>query len=80
MNCCYGHGYSVKEVVEAVNRVHRSPIKAIEEPRRAGDPPSLVAKVDKIHQTLDWKPQYDDLDFIVKTSLDWERNLLVKES
>lgn len=78
LNCGYGHGYSVREVVDAVNRVHGSPIKAIEEPRRAGDPPALVAKVDKIHQTLDWKPQYDDLDFIVKTSLDWEKKLLEK--
>jgi UDP-glucose 4-epimerase len=78
LNCGYGHGYSVREVVDAVNRVHGQPIKAVEQPRRAGDPPSLIAKVDKIHQTLDWKPQHDDLDFIVKTSLDWEKQLLEK--
>jgi len=76
LNCGYGHGYSVREVVDAVNRVHGKPIKTIEQPRRAGDPPSLVAKVSKIHETLDWKAQYDDLDFIVKTSLEWEKKLL----
>ncbi|WP_455366451.1 UDP-glucose 4-epimerase GalE [Kaarinaea lacus] len=76
LNCGYGHGYSVREVVDSVNRVHGQPIKAVEQPRRAGDPPSLIAKVSKIHETLDWKPQYDDLDFIVKTSLDWEKKLM----
>ncbi|MGD8642034.1 MAG: UDP-glucose 4-epimerase GalE [Gammaproteobacteria bacterium] len=78
LNCGYGHGYSVREVVDAVNRVHGEPIKAVEQPRRPGDPPSLIAKVDKIHNTLDWQPQYDDLDFIVKTSLEWEKTLLEK--
>jgi len=76
LNCGYGHGYSVREVLDAVNRVHGTPIKTIEQPRRAGDPPSLVAKVSKIHEILDWKAQYDDLDFIVKTALDWEKKLL----
>jgi UDP-glucose 4-epimerase len=80
LNCGYGHGYSVREVVDAVNRVHGQPIKAVEQPRRAGDPPSLIARVDKIHQTLDWKPQHDDLEFIVKTSLEWEKQLLEKRS
>jgi UDP-glucose 4-epimerase len=75
LNCGYGHGYSVREVIDAVNRVNGTPIKIEQHPRRAGDPPSLVAAVDKIHRTLDWTPKYDDLDFIVKTSLDWERKL-----
>ena len=48
----------------------------IEKPRRAGDPPSLVAAVGRIRETLDWTPAYDDLDTIVRTSLDWERTLL----
>jgi UDP-glucose 4-epimerase len=75
LNCGYGHGYSVREVIDAVNRVNGSPINVELQPRRAGDPPALVAAVDKIHRTLDWTPRYDDLDFIVKTSLDWERKL-----
>jgi len=76
LNCGYGHGFSVREVIDSVNRVHGEPIKVIEEPRRAGDPPSLIAAVDRIHQTLDWTPQYDDLDTIVRTSLNWEKTLL----
>ncbi|MEI7868155.1 MAG: UDP-glucose 4-epimerase GalE [Candidatus Methylumidiphilus sp.] len=75
LNCGYGHGFSVREVIDAVNRVNGSPIKIEQHPRRAGDPPALVAAVDKIHRTLDWTPKYDDLEFIVRTSLDWERKL-----
>lgn len=79
LNCGYGHGFSVREVIDAVERVNGSPLKVIEKPRRAGDPPSLVAAVDKIHQTLDWTPRFDDLDTIVKTSLAWERTLLERQ-
>ena len=79
VNCGYGRGYSVRQVIDAVNKHHGSPINVIEEPRRAGDPPSLTAAVDKIHQTLDWKPVNDDLDTIVKTSLDWEHTLQKRE-
>lgn len=79
LNCGYGHGYSVREVLDAVQRVNGEPLNIVEEPRRAGDPPLLVAGVERIHETLDWTPQYDDLDFIVKTSLDWEHKLLERE-
>jgi UDP-glucose 4-epimerase len=75
LNCGYGHGFSVREVIDAVNRVNGSPIKVKEEPRRAGDPPALIAKADKARSLLNWEPRYDDLDFIVKTSLEWERKL-----
>jgi len=76
MNCGYGHGFSVREVINAVNEVHGSPIKVVEKERRAGDPPSLVAAVEKIHDTLDWTPQFDDLNKIVETSLNWEKTLI----
>jgi UDP-glucose 4-epimerase len=76
LNCGYGHGYSVREVINAVNRCHGAPIAVKEEPRRQGDPAFLVADVSKIHQTLAWKPLYDDLDKIVTTSLAWENKLL----
>jgi len=79
LNCGYGHGFSVREVIDAVNRVNGTPIKVQEEPRRAGDPPALIAKADKARSLLKWKPRYDDLDFIVKTSLDWERKLQAKQ-
>ncbi len=79
MNCGYGHGFSVREVIDAVNKAHGTPIKVVEKPRRAGDPSSLIAAVDKIHSTLDWKPQFDDLATIVETSLSWEKTLLARE-
>ena len=69
LNCGYGHGYSVREVIDQVNRVNGAPITAEEHPRRPGDPPELVAAVDKIRRVLDWTPRYDDLDVIVRTSL-----------
>ena len=76
VNCGYGHGYSVREVIDAVNRVNGTPIKVIEEARRAGDPPALIAKADKVRELFGWEPRYDDIDLIVKTSLDWEKKLL----
>jgi UDP-glucose 4-epimerase len=76
LNCGYGHGYSVREVLDSVQRVHGAPLNIVEEPRRAGDPPQLIAKVDHIHKTFDWDVKYDDLDFIVKTSLAWEQKLI----
>ena len=79
MNCGYGHGFSVREVINAVERVHGEALNIIEQPRRAGDPPALIAAVDKIHATLDWQPQLDDLDKIVETSLAWERQLMKRE-
>jgi UDP-glucose 4-epimerase len=78
LNCGYGHGYSVREVLDSVERVHGTPLNIIEEPRRAGDPPQLIAKVDAVHEAFDWNVKYDDLDTIVKTSLDWEKRLLEK--
>lgn len=76
LNCGYGHGFSVREVLRSVERVSGKPLNVIEQPRRAGDPPSLVAKCDKIRTVLGWKPELDDLDGIVASSLNWERKLL----
>jgi UDP-glucose 4-epimerase len=78
LNCGYGHGYSVREVVSTVNRVNGQSIKTVEEPRRAGDPPSLVAKADRIRKTLSWTPRYDDLEAIVNSQLAWEKRLLAE--
>lgn len=78
LNCGYGHGYSVREVLDMVQKLSDKPINIVEEPRRAGDPPSLVAKVEKIHEVLNWQPQYDDLEKIVKSSLDWEKELIIR--
>jgi UDP-glucose 4-epimerase len=76
LNCGYGHGYSVREVLQSVERVSGRKLAVREEPRREGDPPILVAKADRIKQLLGWKPALDDLDQIVRSSLEWERKLL----
>jgi UDP-glucose 4-epimerase len=78
LNCGYGNGYSVRQVIDAVERCHGSRINVVEAPRRTGDPSILVSNVDAIHRTLEWTPEFDDLDVIVKTSLAWESKLLEK--
>ena len=76
LNVGYGHGYSVREVLQSVERVSGERLRIVEEPRRAGDPPALVARADRIRQELGWKPRLDDLDTIVRTALAWEKRLL----
>jgi UDP-glucose 4-epimerase len=75
LNCGYGHGYSVREVVDAVARVGGHALNVIELPRRPGDIPKLIACSDRLRQELGWTPCYDDLDFIVRTALTWEYHL-----
>ena len=75
LNCGYGHGYSVREVLDSVQRVAGRKLVIREEPRRAGDPAVLVAKADRIRELLGWSPKLDDLDTIVRSSLDWEARL-----
>jgi len=78
LNCGYGHGYSVREVLDTVEKVNGKKLNIIEEDRRAGDPPTLIAEVGLIRELTGWEPQYDNLEFIVKTSLDWEKKLFNK--
>ncbi len=80
LNCGYGHGYSVREVLDAVAQANGQPLNIQEKGRRAGDPPRLIAGADRIRNTLGWQPQYDDLDTIVRTSLAWERKLQSKSA
>ena len=75
LNCGYGHGYSVQEVLDSVDRVTNLRIERRSAPRRAGDPPALVADNRRILATLDWRPARDDLDTIVADALAWERRL-----
>jgi UDP-glucose 4-epimerase len=75
LNCGYGRGYSVRELITMVEKVAGHPIAKREGPRRAGDPPALVAKASRIRTTLGWTPRYDDLEKIVASSLAWERKL-----
>jgi len=76
LNCGYGHGYSVRQVLESVQRLAGHALQIREEPRREGDPPILVARAERIRELLGWRPRLDDLDAIVRSSLDWERHLL----
>ncbi len=78
LNCGYGHGFSVREVLSAVERAAQQPLTIKEEPRRAGDPPCLIAQADKIRSVLNWQPKHDDLDTIVESALNWERKLMRK--
>jgi UDP-glucose 4-epimerase len=75
MNCGYGRGLSVLEVLDAVDRLTNAPVKRVMEGRRAGDPPELVAGNKRLLQTLDWRPEYADIDRIVGDALAWERKL-----
>ncbi|MCS6776223.1 MAG: UDP-glucose 4-epimerase GalE [Chloroherpetonaceae bacterium] len=67
-------GYSVREVIAMCERVTGRPIRAVESPRRAGDPPRLVASASKARTQLDWKPRFQDLEEIVRTAWNWECN------
>ena len=75
LNVGYGHGYSVREVLAAVERASGKPLTLREGPRRAGDPPELVSEASAIRRVLGWQPQRDDLDLIVRSAIEWERKL-----
>ena len=75
MNCGYGHGFSVREVVAAAKRATGIDFKVEEAPRRAGDPPALIADSSLLRSRTGWSPQHDDLDFIVRTAWEWEKKL-----
>lgn len=75
-NVGYGHGYSVREVLSMVEQVGGKRLNVREEPRRAGDPAYLIARAERIRSQLGWRPQLDDLEQIVRNSLDWEKKLL----
>ena len=76
LNCGYGRGFSVREVLDEVARVSGMKLSVTESSRRAGDPPQLVAAAQRIRETLRWTPGHEDLSGIVATALAWERRLL----
>ncbi|MGM0558480.1 MAG: UDP-glucose 4-epimerase GalE [Myxococcota bacterium] len=75
LNCGYGHGFTVREVIDAVRAVSGVEFEAEPAERRAGDPPTLVADSFRIADLLGWSPEHDDLEFIVRTALDWEEKI-----
>ena len=75
LNCGYGHGYSVREVIATIEQAAGRRLRVVEEARRAGDPPSLIARAERIRRVLGWQPRYDDLLLIARTQLGWEERL-----
>ena len=80
LNCGYGRGYSVREVIETVKKVSGVDFPVITGTRRQGDPPALIAANERIKKMLKWQPQYDNLEYIVRTALDWEQQLKDKSA
>ena len=78
MNCGYGSGYSVKEVVDTAKRVTGIDFPVVETGRRAGDPPALIADSAKLKRETGWSPKYNDLEYIVRTAWEWEKKLKKK--
>ena len=75
LNCGYGHGFSVREVIDAVSRRAGHPLPVRMAPRRLGDAPELVADANLLRGKFAWRPAHDDLDDIVTTAYEWERRL-----
>jgi UDP-glucose 4-epimerase len=80
LNCGYGHGFSVLEVIDTVKRVSGVDFKVEKAPRRAGDPAQIVAATDLIRNALGWQPRLDDLATIVSHALAWERTLIERRA
>lgn len=74
-NCGYGKGYSVLDVIRAVEKAHGGPVNKRMSPRRVGDPAAIVAGATRVREVLGWVPKHDDLDFIVASALAWEKHL-----
>lgn len=75
LNCGYGRGYSVRQVIEKVQEISGVDFPVIAAARRAGDPACAIAATERITQVLGWQPQFDDLDTIVRTALEWEKQV-----
>jgi UDP-glucose 4-epimerase len=80
LNCGYGHGFSVLDVIEAVKRTSGVDFKVDIVPRRPGDPAQIVAASERARQKLGWRPRYDDLATIVRDALAWERELIARRT
>ena len=74
-NCGYGNGFSIKEVIKEINKVINKNIKTSIGPRRPGDSEMIVSNVDKFMKYFSWKPKFNNLNYILKTAIDWEKKL-----
>ncbi|MGZ3745321.1 MAG: NAD-dependent epimerase/dehydratase family protein, partial [Pseudobdellovibrionaceae bacterium] len=75
LNCGYGHGFSVKEVLSTVESVIGKKLTVEVAPRRDGDAETLISKAEKIKNILGWVPEHDNLSYIVKSAIEWEKKL-----
>lgn len=75
LNCGYGRGFSVREVIETVSKVSQQKVPTRESARRPGDPPAIVADIARVTAAFGWKPRHDDLEKIIATAFAWERRL-----
>ena len=73
MNCGYGHGFSVKEVIKMTKKVTNRDFRVVETERRPGDPPAVIADSSKLKEKLRWTPRHDDLEYIIRTAWSWEQ-------
>jgi len=73
-NCGYGHGYSVREIIDTAKRVTGVDFPVVEAERRPGDPAVLVADSTKLKRILGWIPEFDDIEYIIRTAWNWELN------
>jgi UDP-glucose 4-epimerase len=76
MNCGYGRGYSVREVLAAVEQVNGQPLTIVPAPRRPGDPPVLVADSSRLKSELDWTPEHAELATMIESAIGWEKILM----
>ena len=77
-NCGYGEGYSVLDVINTANKITGNKIKFVYDKKRPGDSEKLISNVEKLHQNINWKPKYNNLDFIIQTAIDWEKKIYEK--
>jgi UDP-glucose 4-epimerase len=76
LNCGYGRGYSVRQVIEKMREVSGTDFEIREMERRAGDPAAIIARADRVREVIGWQPRHDDLETIVSSALNWERHLI----
>ena len=75
LNCGYGRGFMVREVVDVVSKISQRAVPTRESARRPGDPPAIVADNSRVTSAFGWKPRHDDLETIIATAFAWERRL-----
>ena len=78
LNCGYGRGYSVREVLDALQRISGRPLEISVAPRRPGDVAALVADASRLRHMLEWHPEHDSIEIILKTALDWETGRAIR--